>query len=296
MFKNTMKMLALFGLAGVLLLSGCGKEKSAGEDAGIGAQVDYKIIGIDPGAGIMKSTAQALIDYGLDQWTLVEGSGSAMAAALDKAYKRQEPIIVTGWVPHWKFGKYDLKFLEDPKGTYGGEESIHTIVRQGLEDDHPVAYGFLDRFYWTPDDMAEVMVDIQDGKSPEEAAKAWVEAHGNKVNAWIEGLEPVNGAKLKLAYVAWDSEIASTHVVKQVLEEKLGYQAELMQVEAGPMWVGVANGDADASVAAWLPVTHADYYNEYKDKLVDLGPNLEGARIGLVVPAYMEIDSIEDLK
>lgn len=62
------------------------------------------------------------------------------------------------------------------------------------------------------------------------------------------------------------------------------------------MWVGVANGDADASVAAWLPVTHADYYNEYQDKLVDLGPNLEGARIGLVVPAYMDIKSIEDLK
>ena len=48
-------------------------------------------------------------------------------------------------------------------------------------------------------------------------------------------------------------------------------------------------------VAAWLPGTHGDLYEQYKDELIDLGPNLEGAKIGLVVPEYMDIDSIEDL-
>ncbi|HWJ78070.1 MAG TPA: glycine/betaine ABC transporter, partial [Niallia sp.] len=28
----------------------------------------------------------------------------------------------------------------------------------------------------------------------------------------------------------------------------------------------------------------------------DLGTNLEGTKLGLVVPSYMDIDSIEDLK
>ncbi|WP_319830099.1 glycine betaine ABC transporter substrate-binding protein [Bacillus solitudinis] len=49
-------------------------------------------------------------------------------------------------------------------------------------------------------------------------------------------------------------------------------------------------------VAAWLPGTHDAYYQDFKDDLVDLGPNLEGAKIGLVVPSYMDIDSVEDLK
>jgi glycine betaine/proline transport system substrate-binding protein len=66
--------------------------------------------------------------------------------------------------------------------------------------------------------------------------------------------------KITLAYVAWDSEIASTHVVKQVLEDKLGYLVEMMQVDAGPMWAGVSDGSADAMVAAWLPTTHQSYY------------------------------------
>ncbi len=72
--------------------------------------------------------------------------------------------------PHWKFAKYDLKYLEDPKNVYGGDEQIHTIVRKGLKEEHPAAYAMLDRFEWTPDDMAKVMVEVQEGKKPEEAA------------------------------------------------------------------------------------------------------------------------------
>ena len=48
--------------------------------------------------------------------------------------------------------------------------------------------------------------------------------------------------------------------------------------------------------AAWLPGTHVEYYNTYKNDFVDLGPNLQGTKNGLVVPEYVDIDSIEDLK
>ncbi|MNR52152.1 Glycine betaine-binding protein OpuAC precursor [compost metagenome] len=70
----------------------------------------------------------------------------------------------------------------------------------------------------------------------------------------------------------------------------------MLQVEAGPMWAGLADGSADAIVAAWLPTTHKDYFEKYATKLEDLGANLKGTKLGLVVPAYMTISSIEDLK
>ncbi len=285
-------LLAAFAL--VIAIAGCSTAKK-GSDF-IGDQVHYEIVGIDPGAGLMQATEEALKQYGLADWKLIEGSGTAMAAALDKAYKDKKPIIVTGWTPHWMFAKYDLKYLQDPKGVYGGDEEINTIVRLGLKEDEPSAYQFLDRFQWTPDDMAKVMVAIQDGKKPEEAAAEWVDGNADKVNEWIKDIPKADGKTLKLAYVAWDSEIASTNVVKYVLESKLGYKVETLQVEAGPMWAGIAGGDADAIVAAWLPTTHKDYYEKYKGKFEDLGPNLTGTKIGLVVPAYMKIDSIEDLK
>ncbi|GGG71400.1 glycine betaine ABC transporter substrate-binding protein [Paenibacillus radicis (ex Gao et al. 2016)] len=151
-----------------------------------GKAVDYTIIGIEPGAGLMMSTEKALDDYGLrDKWTLLESSSAAMTQQLQKAYNNQEPIVVTGWTPHWMFAKMDLKYLDDPKNVYGGAEQIHTVVRQGLKDDDADAYAFLDKFNWTPDDMAAVMIQIQEGKSPEEAAKAWVEANADKVDAWL---------------------------------------------------------------------------------------------------------------
>lgn len=150
--------------------------------------LDRKIIGIEPGAGIMMTTAKALETYGLGDYTLVESSSAAMAQELQKAYDSKQPIVVTGWTPHWMFAKMDLKYLEDPQNVYGGEEQIHTMVRQGLKEDQPDIYQFLDRFEWTPDDMAEVMVAVQEGQDPEQAAKAWVEAHPDQVNAWVEGL------------------------------------------------------------------------------------------------------------
>lgn len=262
----------------------------------IGEEVNYQIVGIDPGAGIMTSTKQALEDYDLTDWTLVEGSSSAMTAMLEKAIKNEDPIIITGWTPHWMFNKYDLKFLEDPLNSYGEAEEIRTIVRKGLKEDHPTAYEFLDRFNWTAEEMAEMMIAIQDGADPQQAAKEWAEAHKDKVDEWTKGLRPSNGEKLKLSYVAWDSEIASTNLVEYVLENELGYNVTSLQVEMGPMWTGVAAGDVDATLAAWMPVTSAAYYDRYIDKVEDVGVNMEGAKTGLTVPAYMDVDSIEDLK
>ncbi|WP_251548598.1 glycine betaine ABC transporter substrate-binding protein [Neobacillus muris] len=283
-------------------LAACGSDKTSGDNGeeasgsgSIGESVDFKIIGIDPGAGLMKASAEAIEEYGLDDWTLVEGSSAAMTAALKKAYDKKEPIIVTGWTPHWMFASFDLKYLEDPKGVFGQDENINTIVRTGLKTDAPEAYQVLDNFNWTADDMAVVMDDIQGGTSPEDAAASWVKDNAEKVSEWTDGVSKVSGDKLTLGYVAWDSEIASTNVVGKVLTD-LGYKVTLRQVEAGPMWTGVADGSLDGIVAAWLPSTHADYYEKYKGKFEDLGENLKGTKLGLVVPAYMDIDSIEDLK
>lgn len=294
-------MLVLFAALLTIGLAACGSDETSKEEekgdstATVGDSVDYKIIGIDPGAGLMKASAEVMVEYALDDWTLVEGSSAAMTAALQKAYAKEEPVIVTGWTPHWMFAKFDLKYLEDPKGVYGQDENIHTITRNGLKDDLPEAYQVLDQFTWTPEDMNVVMNSIIDGEDPEDAAATWVEENTDKVAEWTNGAKKVSGDEISIGYVAWDSEIASTNVLGKVFTD-LGYDVTLTQVEAGPLWTGVADGSLDASVAAWLPSTHADYYDKYEGKFEDLGENLKGTKLGLVVPAYMDIDSIEDLK
>ncbi len=300
MVKNKWKKLSIIVVT-LLALTVVGCSSNGGQDntenengsKTVGQQLNYKITGIDAGAGVVQAAEKAVKDYGLD-YTVQTSSGAAMTQALADAIENNEPIIVTGWSPHWKFAKYELKYLEDPKGSFGEAEHINTIARLGLKEDMPNAYKILDNFKWTSEDMEIVMSQVNEGSPVEEVARQWISDNQDKVNQWIEGAEKVEGEKIKLAYVAWDTEIASTNVIGLVLKD-MGYDVTLTQVEAGPMWAAVASGDADAIVAAWLPGTHEKYMADYADQVEDLGPNLEGAKIGLVVPTYMEIDSIEDL-
>jgi len=153
-------------------------------------EADQTITGIEPGAGVVAATEQALEDYdNLSDWELQTSSSGAMATALGEAYENEEEIVVTGWSPHWKFQAYDLKYLEDPEGSYGEAEQINTMVREGLEEDMPQAYQVLDNFYWETAEMEEVMMNINEGADPEEAAATWVEENQDKVAEWTEGVE-----------------------------------------------------------------------------------------------------------
>lgn len=297
--RKHLKLVAIIGALMLLmgLAVGCGDnavepENGGGEQAA--GSFGGKIVGIEPGAGVMQCTENAIETYGLDL-TLQDSSSFAMAAALKTAIENEEWIAVTGWTPHWKFAVYDLKYLDDPEGVFGEAETINTVVRQGLEEDDPALYTVLDNFFWTPDDIGAVMLAVTEGADPYDAAREWVDANPDKVAEWTEGVEAPEGAKAHLAYVEWDCAIASTHTVATVLED-LGYEVELTSVDAGILWQGIANGNFDGMTTAWLPLTHQAYYEETKDQIVDLGPNYDGeAKIGLVVPSYVTIDSITEM-
>ncbi|MDY0396019.1 glycine betaine ABC transporter substrate-binding protein [Virgibacillus halophilus] len=288
------------GLALTLAAAGCGADDSADKNADgetdYSKAVDYQVTGIEPGAGVVKASEKAIEEYdNMKGWEVETSSSGAMATALGEAIKKKDPIVITGWSPHWMFAKYDLKYLDDPKGVFGKAETINTMTRKGLKDDMPNAYKVLDNFKWSKDDIEEVMLDIQDGKDPEEAAQKWIDKNKDTVDKWTKGVEKSNGEKVKLVYVEWDTEIASTNVIGKVLED-LGFKVNITPLDNAVMWKAVADGEADGMVAAWLPATHGDLYEQYKDDVDNLGENLEGAKIGLVVPKYMDIDSIEDLK
>ncbi|WP_069680482.1 glycine betaine ABC transporter substrate-binding protein [Clostridium taeniosporum] len=149
-------------------------------------KVDGKIIGIDPGAGIMKTTNKVIKDYGLDL-ELMEGSGATMTAMLKKAEDEKTPIVVTGWKPHWKFARWDLKFLEDPKKAYGEAENIYTIARKDFAKDMPEVAQFLNNFKMDDKQLGSLMGDIQENskKDPLEVAKNWMKNNEDLVNSWI---------------------------------------------------------------------------------------------------------------
>ena len=144
-----------------------------------------KIVGIDAGAGVMLKTDQALKDYGLSDYKLQASSGAGMIAELTRAENKHESIAVTGWVPHWMFAKWKLKFLEDPKGTYGSAETVDSVGSMELATKAPEVVDFLKKFQWaSKDEIGTVMLAIQNGAKPEAAAKDWVAKNPDRVKEW----------------------------------------------------------------------------------------------------------------
>ncbi|OLS62043.1 glycine betaine ABC transporter substrate-binding protein [Pseudomonas putida] len=144
-----------------------------------------KIVGIDAGSGVMLKTDQAIKDYDLTGYKLQASSGAAMTAELGRAYAKQQSIAVTGWVPHWMFAKWKLRFLEDPKGVYGAAETVNSIGSKELATKAPEVAEFLKKFSWqSKDEIGEVMLAIQEGAKPDAAAKDWVAKHPERVAEW----------------------------------------------------------------------------------------------------------------
>jgi glycine betaine/proline transport system substrate-binding protein len=158
------------------------------EDLGkaeVSDKLDATITGIDPGAGLTRLSKQAIDEYGLD-YELQISSGAGMTAALDRAIRRKEWIVVTGWSPHWMFGAYDLRYLDDPKGVLGSFERVHAVARMGFYQDNVEAASFFSRVQIPIDDLQKAMYDAQE-TSYAEAVTNYIEQNPDRINYWISG-------------------------------------------------------------------------------------------------------------
>lgn len=173
-----------YGVTGLVVPSYV-KANSIEDLNGMAEALDGKIIGIGTGAGIYRNTNKAIDEYGLDL-KQVASSGPAMTAALAKAIEEKKPIVVTGWKPHWKFGRYDLKVLEDPKGIYP-IDGCKKIVRKGFQKDHPEVYQFFVNLSLSESSLLDLMLAIDNAKDedPEDVARDWVLRNEPLVDSWL---------------------------------------------------------------------------------------------------------------
>lgn len=142
-----------------------------------------KIQGIDPGAGLMELSDKTIKAYNLD-YNLQSASGAAMTAALARAEKQKKWIVVTGWTPHWMFGRWKLRFLDDPKGTLGKAQHIDAVVRQGFKKDYPKVAEFLSRMHIPLDELQAAMYEAQK-TSYKKAVNKYVANHQDRINKWL---------------------------------------------------------------------------------------------------------------
>ncbi|WP_199548771.1 ABC transporter permease/substrate binding protein [Streptomyces sp. N35] len=274
---------------------------------GQGKKFKGKIIGIEASAGMMKTLNEKVLkEYGLEgEYEVVSSSTSSMLAELNRSIQKKEPVVVTLWSPHWAYGKNDLKKLKDPKKAWGEGEQIHTVAHKGFSKKDPTVAKWLKDFKLDEGQLTSLENEIKDAgeNNEQQAVKTWLK----KNPGLADKLAPVPGGGAKqqgrdagktvnMGYFPWDEAIASTYLWENILEDR-GYKTTNKQLDPGPLYTSLAQGQMDVQFDAWLPTTHKDYVDRYKDKLTDLGSWYGPTSLELTVPSYVKgIDSLADLK
>ena len=70
--------------------------------------------------------------------------------------------------------RYPLKYLEDPKKVQYAPLITHMIAWAGFSAKYPQAREVLASLFWTPDEEAKMIVLVNEGKTPEQAADQWM--------------------------------------------------------------------------------------------------------------------------
>ncbi|WP_077329711.1 glycine betaine ABC transporter substrate-binding protein [Virgibacillus siamensis] len=145
-----------------------------------------KIVGFEPGAGTMLVTEDVIKEYGLD-YELVESSTAAMVTSIKQAVADKEPIVAPLWKPHYVFAEVDLKFLDDPKKTYGGVEKIYMATREDFGSDYKKVSKWLKNFKLNDKQLGDLMLSVKEHEdNPLKGAQKWVEENQDLVNGWLK--------------------------------------------------------------------------------------------------------------
>lgn len=140
-----------------------------------------KIIGVEPGSGMMRQSENVVKEYGLD-YEIIEGSGPVAVAALKSAMDRKEWIVSMYWTPSWVFQAFDVKFLKDPKGVQEPTETYVWIARKGFSIEHPKAREVIASVFVPEPGLTQMTGWVKDGSSIEDAVTRWEKLNANRLD------------------------------------------------------------------------------------------------------------------
>lgn len=173
--------------------------KSFGDIAKFADQLDDKIYGIEPGNDGNRLILE-MIDkkaFGLGGFELVESSEQGMLAQVDRAVRRQADIVFLGWEPHPMNANFDMKYLAGGDDWFGpdfGGATVFTNIRAGYAGDCPNVGKLLNNLVFSLPMENEIMKAILDeAAAPEKAAAAWLKAHPQVLDGWLDGVTTFDG-------------------------------------------------------------------------------------------------------
>ena len=125
------------------------------------------------------------------------GSENALIEAFRVAEEQKKFLIGYFYEPQWFLSEVKLVHVNLPAYTAGCDAdpakvacdyppyTLDKIARKAWVDAGGPAVNVVRKFTWTNDDQNAVAKDLNDKMSADDAAKKWVDANPDKVNAWL---------------------------------------------------------------------------------------------------------------
>jgi len=173
----------LNGTAYTLATNAAGAALGIKNFADIAANADAlggKIYGIEAGNDGNRIVMD-LIDadtFGMGAVEMVESSEQGMLAQVDRASRKDKPVIFLGWAPHPMNSNFKVTYLTGGEEWFGAEGDVYTNTRAGYVTECPNVGKFLQNLSFTLAMENEIMGAIlNDGEDAEDASTAWLKAN-----------------------------------------------------------------------------------------------------------------------
>jgi glycine betaine/proline transport system substrate-binding protein len=135
----------------------------------------------------------------LNYKVVVGGSEAGLIQSFRSAEKNKKPLLAYFYEPQWFFSEMKLVHINLPTYKTGCDADaakvacdyppyeLNKLISKKFEDSKSPAVDLIKNFNWSNDDQNTVSTYIaKDEMSPDEAAKKWVDANPDKVNAWLK--------------------------------------------------------------------------------------------------------------
>ncbi|SDO87941.1 glycine betaine/proline transport system substrate-binding protein [Halomonas shengliensis] len=160
---------------------------------------DSSIHGIEAGNDGNQLIQQMIDDdaFGLGDWQLIDSSEAGMLAELSAREPDQQWMVFLGWEPHPMNTNFDMAYLEGADDYFGpnlGGATVYTNTRGGYVEECGNVGALLANLEFTLEMENQLMGEIMDeGEDPRDAARAYLQANPEVLEAWLEGVETRDG-------------------------------------------------------------------------------------------------------
>lgn len=158
--------------------------------------LDGKIYGIEAGNDGNRIVMD-LIDadtFGMSALEMIESSEQGMLAQVDRASRKDEPIVFLGWAPHPMNSNFKVTYLTGGEEWFGAEGDVFTNTRAGYVAECPNVGAFLNNLEFTLAMENEIMGAIlNDGEDATDAATVWLSANTDVLDGWLDGVTTKDG-------------------------------------------------------------------------------------------------------